>query len=100
MKARSFEKNGFPKPLGFILIVATLSIVCLFLCLCTGSVDAQMRSYEFVEEEPIDISYRPKEPVKDPFIPLAEETESEIRNSSNYINQNFSVRTVSNPGME
>lgn len=65
MKAQVIEKNGFPKPLGFALIIVTLSIVCLFLCLCTGSIDAQMRSDEFVEEEPISKSeiYIPALPI-------------------------------------
>lgn len=84
MKARSFEKNGFPKPLGFVLIIVTLSIVCLFLCLCTGSIDAQSSRGQFVEEEPINLSYRPKEPVKDPFVLFVVETEIGNRNSRNY----------------
>ena len=84
MKARSFEKNGFPKPLGFVLIIVTLSIVCLFLCLCTGSVDAKNKRDQFVEEEPIDLSYRLEESVKDPFVLFVVETEIGNRNSRNY----------------
>ena len=84
MKARSFEKNGFPKPLGFVLIIVTLSIVCLFLCLCTGSINAQKRSDEFVEEEPIDLSYKSEESVKDPFVLFVVETEIENRDYRNY----------------
>ncbi|MQY79740.1 MAG: hypothetical protein GH151_11185 [Bacteroidetes bacterium] len=82
MKARSFEKNGFPKPLGFALIIAILSIVCLFLCLCNSSIEAQRSRGQFVEEEPIDLSYRSEESVKDPFVLFVVETEIGNRNST------------------
>jgi len=56
MKSRSFEKNGFPKPLGIILIIVAISLICFAQCLFAQAVDAQTTGVKFdflsVDEEP------------------------------------------------
>ena len=56
MKAQVVEKNGFPKPLGIILIIVAISLICLAQCLFTQVADAQTTGVKFnflsVEEEP------------------------------------------------
>jgi hypothetical protein len=56
MKAQSFNKNGFPKPLGIILIIITISLICFAQCLFAQAADAQTTGVKFdflgVDEEP------------------------------------------------
>ena len=87
MKAQIIEKNGFPKPLGIVLIIVAISLICLAQCLFTQVADAQTTGEKFdflrIEEEPeiqieewmIDNSYWNK---RYTFNFLIEETEPEI----------------------
>ena len=87
MKAQVIEKNGFPKPLGLVLILVTISLICLVQCLFSQAADAQTTGVKFdflsVEEEPeiqieewmIDERYWNK---RYTFNFLIEETEPEI----------------------
>ena len=56
MKAQVIEKNGFPKPLGIILIIIAISLICFAQCLFAQAADAQTTGVKFdflsVDEEP------------------------------------------------
>ena len=55
MKARIFEKNGLPNPLGMIMIVLIIALVCLVQCIFTQPAHAQKKpdvDYIQVEKEP------------------------------------------------
>ena len=56
MKALVIEKNGFPKPLGIILIIVLISLICFAQCLFAQAADAQTTGVKFnflsVDEEP------------------------------------------------
>lgn len=41
MKARIFEKNGLPNPLGMIMIILVIGLVCLIQCVLIQPVHAQ-----------------------------------------------------------
>jgi hypothetical protein len=87
MKAQMIEKSGFPRPLGFLLILITMGLVCLVQCAfsqpLTTNITVNKNYFPVVEEETeiqveawmIDESYWLKN-YKSGFI--AEESESEI----------------------
>ncbi|GAI41252.1 unnamed protein product, partial [marine sediment metagenome] len=55
MKAQMIEKNGFPKPIGFIMIFLMISLVCLIQCIFSQTVNSKTTGNKFdfprVEEE-------------------------------------------------
>ena len=55
MKAQMIEKNGFPKPIGLLLIFLTISLVCLVQCLFSQIANENTTGKKFdfprVEEE-------------------------------------------------
>jgi len=56
MKARIFEKNGLPNPLGMIMIILVIGLVCLIQCVLIQPVHAQKMAddvnYIGIETEP------------------------------------------------
>jgi hypothetical protein len=47
MKAQMIEKNGFPKPIGFMMIFILISLVCLAQCLFSQTTNANIVSEKF-----------------------------------------------------
>ena len=47
MKAQMIEKNGFPKPIGFMFIFLMISLICLAQCLFSQAVNANTTGEKF-----------------------------------------------------
>ena len=47
MKTQMIEKNGFPKPIGFMMIFLMISLVCLVQCLFRQSASAKTTGEKF-----------------------------------------------------
>ena len=47
MKAQMIEKNGFPKPIGFMLIFLMISMVCFAQCLFSQTAKANTTGEKF-----------------------------------------------------
>ena len=53
MKAHIFEKNGLPNPLGMIMIILIIGLVCLVQCILTQPAHAQKKpDTEYIRTEP------------------------------------------------
>ena len=57
MKTQMIEKNGFPKPIGFIMIFLMISLICLAQCIFSQIVNANTTGNKFgfsgVEQETV-----------------------------------------------
>ena len=47
MKAQMIEKNGFPKPIGFIMIFLMISLICFAQCLFNQNANASTTGEKF-----------------------------------------------------
>jgi len=45
------EKNGFPKPIGFMMIFLMISLICLVQCLFNQTTNANIAGNKFVFPE-------------------------------------------------
>ena len=47
MKAQMIEKNGFPKPIGFMMIFLLISLICFAQCLFSQNAKANTMGEKF-----------------------------------------------------